>query len=148
MQRVVSKGVTGKATRQAGFSAVSKKKKKKRKKERSKLGKVAYRNEFPGAPPGDPLLPCRSSPQWWGTLSYQYPANIPPTTTTTGHLSPLRIASDHLSWAFDALFFSFLHISVGSVSVPSAFAVPVPWAARQHGLLHHRHPARQYVAFC
>jgi hypothetical protein len=36
MQRVVSKGVTGKATRQAGFSAVSKKKKKKRKKERKK----------------------------------------------------------------------------------------------------------------
>ncbi len=25
-------------------------------------------------------------PKWWGTFSSQYPANIPPTTTTAGHL--------------------------------------------------------------
>jgi hypothetical protein len=57
--------------------------------------------------------------------------------------SPLCTASNRLSWASDAFYCSLPSIFVGSVP----FAVPVPWAARQHGLLHHRHPARQYVAF-
>lgn len=46
------------------------------KEKRIRVAQVAYRNEFPGAPPGDPLLPCRSSPPMVGDpllpISCQY----------------------------------------------------------------------------
>lgn len=100
------------------------------KEERIKVAQVAYRNEFPGAPPGDPLLPCRSSPQMVGNpllpISCQY-------TSYDHHYGPPkslahRLKSPVLGFWRIRLFFFVHHRRFRPFCSTSPVGCPPTWA--------------------